>query len=259
MTKTQAQIIQMLNEGSSYSVIQEELQVSSKTISATKKAIMESGESSNDRLSSTPFQRNPDPPPKPDNREPNNHFTGQNNFYQPQKTNKTMTNYNNKADDDDTQVSKIKLEKLRLQLEHDRETQKLEAISYKDNREYRLKEQEIQLKRDELEAIQIKKTDEKRTLLFRLKKLTQQCEDDEYTYEEVEAMLDEAEDLLPKIEEYCFINEIEFEDSESQLILYEIKETLDDFLESTDEGESNDLEFEESLLERISAATFQKF
>lgn len=263
MTETEAQIIEMLNEGMSYTTIQEELKVSSKTISATKKAFMESENSSNDALSSTSFQKNPDPPPRPDLWEPTNHFKEKNNSFQPQKTQKAMSNYNDDVDDDDynddEQVTKLSLEKLRLQLEHEREMQKLEAVNEKETREYRLKEREIQLKSDELEAIQGQKTEEMRSLLFRIKKLTQQCDDGEYAFEDVETMLDEAEEVLNDCEKYCFINQIKFEETESNTILSEIISTLSDFLESTDEEESNDLEFDESLEELISKATFRKF
>lgn len=263
MTNTEAQIIEMLKEGMSYSTIQEELRVSSKTISATKKAFMERENSSNDRLSSAFLQHEPDPPPRTGNWESINSFQQNSTNYQPPKTKKIMSNYNADVDDDDyedeEQVTKLSLEKLRLQLEHEREMQKLEAVNEKEDREYRLKEREIQLKRDEFEAVQEKKAEEMRSLLFRLKKLTQQCEDGEYTYDEVETMYDVAEVLLTDCEKYCFINQIRFDETESHTMLSMIISTFDEFLDSTDEEDSNDLEFDESLEEMIGKATFRKF
>jgi len=263
MTEIQAQIIEMLRKGNSYSTIQEELCVSSKTISATKKAFLESENRSNDRLSSTFLQHEPDPPPWIGNRETINSSQQNSNNYQPKKTKKNMSNYNSVVDDDDFEneepVTRLSLEKLRLQLEHEREMQKLEAINDKEDREYRLKEREIQLKRDQFDAVQRQKSDEMRALLFRIKKLTEQCEDGEYSYEDVDSMHDDAAKLLSDCEKYCFINEIKFEESEYHTILSSIISTFEEFLDSTDEDDSNDLEFDEDLEESISKVNFRKF
>jgi endoglucanase Acf2 len=264
MTEIQAQIIEMLKEGMSYSTIQEELRVSSKTISATKKAFMETENSSNSRLFSTHFQKVPDPPPRQELWESTYNATSKADNFKPLKPKTTMTNYidevdDDEYDDDDEQITKLSLEKLRLKLEHEREMQKLDAVNEKEAREYYLKEREIQLKRDEFEAVKEKKAEEMRSLLFRLKKLTQQCEDGEYTYDEVETMYDGAEVLLTDCEKYCFINQIRFDETESHTILSGIISTFDEFLDNTDEGDSNDLEFDENLEEIISKATFRKF
>jgi len=263
MTETQARIIEMLNEGMSYSTIQEELSVSSKTISATRKAFLESENSSKDGLSSTFLDQNPDPPPQPVQWENNNTMREINNNFKTQKPKQIMTNYNENFDneeyDDNEPVSKLSLDKYRLQLEHEREMAKLEALSVKEEREQCHKDEELQLKRAELALIQQKKNEEMRSLLFRLKKLTDQCEDGEYDYEEVESMNDEAEKLLSDIEKYCFVNELTFEGTESQKMLSMILTTFSEFLESTDDDESNDLEFEESLEEMISKTNFRKF
>jgi hypothetical protein len=265
MTEIQAQIIEMLRQGNSYSTIQEELCVSSKTISATKKAFMGGENSSNDRLSSTFLQHDPDPPPRTGNWKTIDSSQQNLNNYQPKKTQKNMSNYNSVIDDDDyidkedEPVTKLSLEKLRLQLEHEREMQKLEAISDKEDREYRLREKEIQLNRDQFDAVQRQKSDEMRALLFRIKKLTEQCEDGEYSYEDVDSMHDDATELLSDCEKYCFINEIKFEESEYQTILSSIISTFEEFLDSTDEDDSNDLEFDEDLEESISKVNFRKF
>jgi len=263
MTDIQARIIEMLNDGLSYSTIQEELKVSSKTVSAARKAFLESGNSSNDALSSVSFQKVPDPPPRLDYRESTFSTTKKSINFKPQNTKKTMSNYLDDVDDDefqdDEQVTKLSLEKYRLQLEYEREMQKLEANNDKEDREYRLKEREIQLKRDAFDALQAQKTEEMRSILYRIKKLTEQCEDGEYTYDEVETMLEKAEKILDACEQYCFINQLKFEETESHKILSSIISTLSDFLESTDENDSNDLAFDESLEEMISKATFRKF
>lgn len=261
MNETQALIIEMLNMGMSYSAIQEELNVSSKTIAAARKVHFPTREITTDALSGNTFQKNPDPPPQSASQNTTFEDTNRSNNNQTPKSNTPMTDYNEDYNEDDNEgpITKLGLEKFKLQLEHERELARIEASSEKDEREIRLRENELQYKRDELDAIQQRKSDEKRTLLFRTKELAEQCIDDKYSHEEIETLLDDAEEVLSESERYCFINQITYAGTESHTILSRMIETLSKLLESTDEDESGDLEFENSLRRLISRTTFQTF
>jgi len=263
MTDIQDQIIEMLKQGVSYSTIQEELKVSSKTISAVKKAYLESRNSRNTVLSSTSHNHFPDYQEKPENDFPESMQSEPVHQFNHLKPRKTMSNYNQNVNDNDFEESelgaKISVEKLRLKLEHEREMRKIAILNEKESREFALREKEIQVHREQVEALQKQKDEEKRTLLFRIKQLTQQVQDGEYTYEEIEKFLEETQKLTNDCEKYCFVNQVNFSGTESQKILSMITENLNDFLENTDEEESNDLEFDEELDMLIDSATFRDF
>jgi hypothetical protein len=261
MTEIEDQIFKLLVKGWSYTQIQEHLQVSSKTIAAVRKVYFPSTESTTDALSGNSNRHIADTPPlfSPSSTTVAN--TIKPNNYQPIKNKKPMADYEDEFEDedDDSSITKLGLEKYRLKLEHERELAKIEASSEKDSLELRLREDEMKIKRDEIDAIKQQKANEMRSLLFRTKKLSEQCIDDEYNYEEVETMLEEARKALSESEQYCFINQITYVGTESHSILSKMIVTLTDFLESTDEDESGDLEFDNSLERLISRTTFQSF
>lgn len=263
MTDIQDQIIEMLKQGVSYSTIQEELKVSSKTISAVKKTFLESRNSRNTVLSSTSLNHFPDYPEKPEKDFPESMQSEPVHHFNHLKPRKTMSNYNQNVNDTDFEESelgaKISVEKLRLKLEHEREMRKIAILNEKESREFALREKEIQVQQEQVEALQKQKDEEKRTLLFRIKQLTQRVQDDEYMYEEIEAFLDDTRKLSNDCEKFCFVNQIDFNGTDSQKMLSIIAENLNDFLENTDEEESNDLEFDEELDMLINSATFRDF
>jgi predicted RNase H-like nuclease (RuvC/YqgF family) len=263
MTDIQDQIIEMLKQGVSYSTIQEELKVSSKTISAAKKSFLESRKSRTNVLSGTSLNHFPVYPEKPENDFPESMQSEPAHYSNHLKPRKTMSNYNQNVYDNDFEENelgaKISVEKLRLKLEHEREMRKLAALNEKESREFALREREIQIQRDKIEALQKQKDEEMRTLLFRIKQLTQRVQDGEYMYEEIEAFLDDTRKLSNDCEKFCFVNQIDFNGTDSHKMLSIIAENLNDFLENTDEDESNDLEFDEELDRMIGRATFRDF
>lgn len=263
MTNTEIQIVTLLKQGLSYSQIQERLQVSSKTISAAKKAHLSTSESSIDVLYMHTNPLLPNPPPMDNtSKTPDLNIKKEQNTYltNPQK-HKTMNAedeyYEN---EDDAPASKLELEKYRLKLNHDLELHKLQASREDKEREYELREQEMQLKRDEIELAKQKTEDQKRSLLFRLKKVVESCEDGEYSNEDVEIILDEARKVLSESEHYCHINEITFRDSVIQSILLKILSTLQDFLDNYDEeNDKEELEFDNAFRRLVKRANFNTF
>jgi len=247
MTNIDAQIIDLLNKGCSYSQIQEELQISSKTIAAAKKAHFPITESSTDALSSDTSQNYPQPPQMFSH---NNFKTKKTNLFN-QKT-KKMNTENEDYDDDDNISSKLELEKYRLKLAHELEMEKIQAAREDKEREHDLREQEIEKDKKKVE-------EDKRNLLYRIKTLIDSCEDAEYEYEEAESLLDEARKVLTESEKYCFIHQITFQGSSSHSLLTKVISTFTDFLDGMDEDESDDLEFDNAFRRQVSRATFQSF
>jgi len=263
MTNTEIQIVDLLKQGLSYSQIQERLQVSSKTVAAAKKAHLPASESSIDVLSRHTFPLQPNPPPMDNTSKTLDSIIKkeQNNYLTNPKKHKTMNNedeyYEN---EDDAPVSKLELEKYRLKLNHDLELQKLQASREDKEREYELREQEMQLKRDEIDFANRKAEDEKRSLLFRIKKVVDSCEDGEYSIEDIEITMDGARKALSESEHYCHINEITFRDSVIHSILLKIISTLQDFLDNYDEdNDTEELEFDNAFRRLIKRANFNTF
>ena len=130
MTEIDVQIIDLLNRGWSYSQIQDELQVSSKTIAAAKKAHFPIMESTTDVLSSDAPKQNLTQQQMFN--DTNLKIKSTNLFNQ--KT-KKMNTENNDYDDDNIS-SKLELEKFRLKLAHELEMEKLQAAREDKEREH---------------------------------------------------------------------------------------------------------------------------
>lgn len=263
MTQTEIEIVALLNKGYSYSQIQEILQVSSKTIASTKKAHFPSRESSNDALSVDAFQLNPNPPPNKEssitnisnNKQPHNHLSTL-------KTNKPMNeDYDEEEDeDDDDSLSPQALKKYKMQLDHELELEKLRTTHEEKSREQSIREMEIQMKQDEIDLVRKKPEDDKRNLLYRIKKVLESCEDGNYNEEEVEIMVQEARKVLSESEQYCHMNGITFQGSDSQNMLNKALFAMDEFLEYYEEkNEEEELLFDSAFLRLVKRATFQAF
>jgi hypothetical protein len=246
MTEIDVQIIDLLNRGWSYSQIQDELQVSSKTIAAAKKAHFPIMESTTDVLSSDAPKQN---------------LTQQQMFNDTNLKIKSTTLFNQKTKkmntenndyDDDNISSKLELEKFRLKLAHVLEMEKLQVAREDKEREHNLRELEIEKEKRKSE-------EEKRSLLFRIKKVIDTCEDAEFSYEDAENLLEEARKVLSESEKYCFINQITFQGSASHSILGKVISTLTDFLDGMDEDDTDDLEFDSAFRRQVSRVTFQTF
>ena len=247
MTDIESQIVNLLNKGWSYSQIQDELQVSSKTIAATRKAHFPFTESCNDALSNTAFQKQLKPQPFTNIAKSNTN---------PQKINlktvKTMSNENDYNNDGIELSSQLELEKYRIKLAHELEMEKLKATREDKIREHDLREREI-------EREERKPEEEKRNLLYRIKKVVESCEDGEYSYDEADDLLEEARKVLSESEQYCFIHQITFQGSVSQTLLSKVIATLTEFLDGMDEDDSDELKFDSAFRRQVSRATFQTF
>lgn len=247
MTDIDAKIIGLLKEGWSYSQIQEELQVSSKTIAAARKAHFPIMESSTGVLSGDTFQLQPQPPPIL-----NENPFKQNQFKTINQKTKKMSTENEYYEDDGEITSQLELEKYRLKLAHELEMEKIQVAREDKEREHNLRELEIEKEKRKGE-------EEKRSLLFRIKKVIDSCEDDEYSFEDAENLLEEARKVLSESEKYCFINQITFQGSVSHTLLSKVISTLTDFLDGMDEDDSDDLEFDSAFRRQVGRATFQSF
>lgn len=253
MSEIENQIIVLIEQGWSYKQIQEHLQVSSKTIAAARKANFPILESNNSKLSINTFQQYPLPSPT-DKTTPGEI----NPIINPTPKQKKMTT-NDEYCDDEGSESKYEVEKLRLQLTHELEMEKIKASKEEKEREYDLREQELELKRNELEASNRKAEEQKRSLLYRIKVLFESCEDGEYSFEEAEIKLNEARKVLSECDEFCFINGFTFQGTASHSILTRVISILNDFLKDMDEDDSEDLEFDASFKRQVSRANFQTF
>ncbi len=247
MTGINAKIITLLNKGWSYSQIQDELQVSSKTIAAAKKAHFPITESSIDVLSGDTFQINPQPPPTAEE----NIIKQNHNKPIKQRTIKMSTDSEYYNEDDEI-TSKLELEKYRLTLSHELEMEKIQVASQEREREYKLREMEIEHGKKKAE-------EEKRELLFKIKKIIDACEDAEYNYEEAETLLENTRKVLYESEKYCFINQITFQGSVSHTLLAKVINSLTDFMDGMDEDESGNLEFDNTFRRLVNRTTFQSF
>lgn len=263
MHENEDKILEMLLEGFSYAEIQESLQVSSKTIAAVKKAHFPLVKSAIDVLSSDTFPTLSIPEPvkkqatsidSDPKHQPIKHFPKT-------QTRKTMNYYD--EDEDDTSLSQLEVEKLKLELAHELEIKKLETMRDERERELDLKEQELQLKKDELSIHSKKKEDEKRTLLFRIKKIAEACVDAEYSFDEADSLLTEAKQVLSQCDQYCFVNGVNFSVTDSHTLLTNIITTLEEFLDDFDDDDDDDvvgdLEFGHSHLKLFARMKFNSF
>lgn len=254
MTEIDNQIIDLLGQGWSYNQIQQHLQVSSKTIAAVRKANFLMMESNTGKLSINTFQQYPLSSPT-DKTTPGEIKP----IIKPTLKQKKMSTDKEYCDDDEVSVSKYEVEKMRLQLTHDLEMEKIQASKEEKEREYDLREQEMELKRKELEASNRKVEEQKRSLLYRIKVLFESCEDGEYSFEEAEIKLNEARKVLSECDEFCFINGFTFQGTASHSILTRVISILNDFLKDMDEDDTEDLEFDASFKRQVNRATFQTF
>ena len=265
MNENENKILEMLQKGFSYAEIQESLQVSSKTIAAIKKAHFPLVKSAIDVLSSNTFPELSVPESVKKQAKiiesyPNDQPIKQ--FPKIQKR-KTMNYYDEDEDEDDTSLSQLEVEKLKLKLAHELEMKKLETMRDDRERELDLKEQELQLKKDELSVHSKKKEDEKRTLLFRIKKIAEACVDGEYSFDEADSLLTEAKQVLSQCDQYGFVNGVNFSVTDSHTLLTNIITTLEEFLDEFDDDDDDDvvgdLEFSHSQLKLFARMKFNSF
>jgi hypothetical protein len=257
MTNTEARILNRLKAGLSYAQIQEELNVSSKTIAAVKKEYLPAMESNNDVLSDTSASQlsNYFPPEESrnaitENKFPNNNYT---------QTDRKMATEKNFPESEKVVIAKFELEEHRLDLEHEREMTRLKAEIENQQREADFREKELSLKQYAIALEKHKKDEEFRTLLFRLKRLCDECETDEYSYSEVNDMLDKAIELEDELKKYAFINNITYADSESQNLLDYIIDLLSTAVDDDDEGDTVEIKCSDSFIKLRDKHDFDYF
>ena len=261
MTETEIQIVSLLKQGLSYSQIQERLQVSSKTIAATKKKYFPSAESNDEVLSGDTFPEHPIALsieiPATSSDSFNNNRT--NDYLPTLKTQNHMKKEDNYDEYDNS--TKLELGKYRIKLEHELEMQKLQDERESKEREHALREKEFDLKSEESESDRRRKgaEEEKRSLLSRIKSLIASCEDGEYTYKEADDLLKDTNELISACESNCSRIYMHFQVTESYSLLNKIKESLINFMDEMNEDDTWDLTFVDSFRRQIKYATFDKY
>ena len=248
MTDNESEIIDLLGKGWSYSQIQERLQVSSKTIAATKKAYFPSMESSAEVLSVDTLQLRPEPP----SAVKINSIETLTNKFTVLKNKLKMNNSNDYEEDEVEVTTELGLNILKAKLNFKIEMAKLEADREAKERADLQRDQEMALVKSTLNTDRL-------LLLFGIRGIIESCEDAEYSYEEAENMLEEAKKVLSESEKFCFMNSINFAGSESQLLLKKVISILKDFLDDMDDDESADLEFDSAFRRQVGRATFHNF
>ncbi|NVN96883.1 hypothetical protein HXX01_01410, partial [Candidatus Nomurabacteria bacterium] len=173
------------------------------------------------------------------------------------------TNHENFERRYDLSPEALELEKYKLQLAHELELEKIQATKEEKEREQLIREQELQLKRDELDFSRKQKEDEKRKLLFSVKTLSDNCNDEEYSLEEANSILERARKALSDCDKYCFVNDIAFQESIIQVILQKIISILSEFIGEFDEDDDDDelksLKFDRSFRKMQNTISFHSF
>lgn len=266
MDEKQIQILKLLQNGHTYTQIQEALRVSPKVISAVKKAYFPSGNCSNDNTSGTSVQDFPDTSrtinetDAPASPEPSQYIT--NPTHKPKKPKTMSYNHDNYEDeDDDILASKLEVEKIKIQLAHDLEMEKLRIQSEEKERELDLKERELELRNLQIVQADRLKEEEKANLLFKVKTFTGTCIDSTLSLEEAEDMLEEAKALQIECERYCFVNNINLQGRDTQMLLSAIIKDLNEFIDEFDEEEweSMDIEFDPIIRKTLARMKFSNF
>lgn len=264
MNEKQEQICELLQKGHTYAQIQEALHVSPKVISAIKKEYFPSWKSNNNSTSRDHFQDVPATSLNNDPVIPQQRVQTETKRPIEQKHKNFNAMINNldyfDEEDDDLLAAKIEMEKFKLELAHKLEMEKLRFQREDREREMNLKEKELQLKRDEIANMAKTREDEKKLLIFRVKKMTETCEDGEYSYNEAQELLSDTKKLLSDCEQFCFLTGIKFTGTESHTIISAAISALTEFLEEfEDDDETMELEFGGSFRRIVSRMKFQEF
>lgn len=236
MSETEASILELLKDGWTYAQIQEELQVSSKTIAAVRKAYFPNAKSADITLSDNSSHTKSQPiihegySPPVENNPISNKL----------KTTKTM----NRDFESDGRSSKDEIEKYRIQLEHKLELEKLHVSLREKEREFNLRARELEFKREELENMKRKIAQDKRALLLRIEEIVNSCEDREYDQSELELMLNDTNNLIAACKTFCSDRSIVFQGTSSKALLEKIVSELNEAIDLFDEEDDDVIEIE---------------
>jgi len=242
------QICNMLEDGASYSEIQASLGVSSKTIAKVSKNKKEP-ESNNGKV----FHDEIPPYFPSESGEPAIYPASEKYFLNDEKM-KTTPRFATESDNGNPESKysiEMRLEELRLRQDHEYRLKQFEWNKEKEERELALKAQELRQKQDSLNLEHDKFNQKFKELHFRLKSLTNECEQGTWDYNDLISLNNRAEKLFDKSERFFAIHGIEFEKSLFRKILMNIINIVNDLTEEN-EGEDEvewifDEEFEEVL------------
>jgi hypothetical protein len=251
MTDKEQQILLLLEQGKSYSYIQQTLQVSPSKVAWVKKNLYSGSSASENQLntttedainSTTGATTGSNGSSKKANQESEN---DRNSIYKP-KNLFTMTNYYENDEEELDENEKVSLEKYRLQLAHQLELKKLEN----QEREIELKKKDLEIKSEMAFSEKRKTEKQEKNLLHQYRKLAKRIEEREWTYGDIYDVYSIAYDLKEDIEKFSVENDIETEGLSILVDLDKIITIFDDLYDGDEYDESTvDLEFDKDILE----------
>lgn len=235
------EILTMLQKGFSYSEIESELKVSSKTIAkviAIKKAIESNYnkglESFDNPLESDKFsdlsypesnQAFQDFPSKQiqchDERIGGTQREGNLQSKEPQNF--------GKSDEE------IRLEQMKLEYDHELRMKEFEWKKEKEEFEQMICREELNLEREKLIQSLIKVEEEKKGYIFRFRDLMSQCEPGEYDVEELEDLLSEIEELHKETKKFCYQHSIPYDGTAYKSVMHDVYNSLKQVIDNVDE------------------------
>ncbi|MEI6348873.1 MAG: hypothetical protein WCP69_13075 [Bacteroidota bacterium] len=228
-------IIALLNEGKSYTFIQDKLQVSPSKISAIKRKFFivncensatdsttssidtsESGSSENSANMDDNFDFNPKIKKIDSNNNQKNQNFNNNKFKKPT----IMENTN----DPNSFSYNLELEKLRLEKNHVLELKKLEL----QQEELELKNGELNIKRSLMNNESKKIERQSKTLIFQFRKLMAKYQNGKWKYSQICEQSNALIALQEQIQEFCFQEDI---DTDNLIVLMTLNKTIENFKE----------------------------
>lgn len=231
----EAKIIELLNEGKSYTFIQDKLQVSPSKISTIKRKFFivncensatdsttssigtsESGSSENSANMDENFDFNPKINKIDSNKIQKNENFNNNKFKNPT----IMENTN----DPNSFSYNLELEKLKLEQNHVLELKKLEL----QQEELELKNGELNIKRSLMNNESKKIERQSKTLIFQFRKLMAKYQNGKWIYNQICEQRNALIALQEQIEEFCFQEDI---DTENLIVLMTLNKTIENFKE----------------------------
>ncbi len=222
-------IIELLNEGKSYSYIQEMLQVSPSKIAIIKKKLSNNHNSSSENSSDEIFDS-----------------SSENNSFSSEKLNNNII-YDRKNENEESKNSKnqkninmenqnFEIMKYKLDLQHQLELKKIEL----QKETFELQNQEFHLKRKLADVENLKILREEKNLVFRFRKIMQKVKKGTWSYLQIEEFIDSIDLLKEEIELHCFKEEIETEDLVIIKTLNHTTDFLKDYLKEIIENNNEE-------------------
>jgi hypothetical protein len=228
-------IIALLNEGKSYTFIQDKLQVSPSKISAIKRKffIVNCENSATDSTTSSIDTSESGSSENSANMDDNFDFNPKNNKIDSNNNQKNENFNNNKfknptimenTNDPNSFSYNLELEKLKLEQNHVIELKKLEL----QQEELELKNGELNIKRSLMNNESKKIERQSKTLIFQFRKLMAKYQNGKWIYNQICEQRNALIALQEQIEEFCFQEDI---DTENLIVLMTLNKTIENFEE----------------------------